>query len=394
MIRNWQKIFIVSERKPQILTIIKIFAQIFGHLFASSSTVAFVLHPNKPLGCNIEALLCASLESEKCNHIYILNFARIDPSVFEEEDYFKHPKITIINSHNFLMLIRCMLECPYFIVGDASDYNLPGKKVNVWHGVPLKNIGTFQSRKNKKFGKKFHKVISAQSKMDKTTMSVAFNLPIERVLDFGLPRHDWLMGTIKKPQRYLGSTQLIQSKLINRKLMLYAPTFRDEDRNGFPLSPEQLVQWAQVLERHNWVLGIRAHVASKPNIEQCQSNILNLSGDEVNHGEAVLECSDVLVTDYSSICIDFSLLDRPILGLDVSPEPYSRGFLLDFDTLFPGQFYRDFPAFLKKVEQVIVDERHRKMSSKAVMARKLFIGGYSGDASKKLVDFLFSDKAV
>ena len=393
MIRNWQNFFVVNEKKPKILTIVKIFAKIFGRFFTSRDTVALVLHPNKPLGCNIEALLCALLESEKCNHIYILNFARIDPSVFDEEDYSKHPKITIINSHNFLLLFRCVLECKKFIVGDVADYNLPGEKINVWHGVPLKNIGTFQSEKNKKFGKKFHEVISAQSKMDKTTMSVAFNLPMERVLDFGLPRHDWLMGTIKKPQRYLGSTQLIQSKLINRKLMLYAPTFRDEDRNGFPLSPEQLVQWAQVLERHNWVLGIRAHVVSRPNIEQCQSNILNLSGEEFNHGEAVLECSDVLVTDYSSICLDFSLLDRPILGLDVSFEPYSRGFLLDFDTLFPGQFYRDFPDFLKKVEQIIVDEHARKISSKAVMAKKLFLGGYHGDASKKLVDFLFPDKA-
>ena len=136
---------------------------------------------------------------------------------------------------------------------------------------------------------------------------------------------------------------------------------------------QQLVQWAQVLEKHNWVLGIRAHVVSRPNIEQCQSNILNLSGEEFNHGEAVLECSDVLVTDYSSICLDFSLLDRPILGLDVSFEPYSRGFLLDFDTLFPGQFYRDFADFLKKVEQIIVDEHARKISSKAVMAKKLFL---------------------
>ena len=74
-------------------------------------------------------------------------------------------------------------------------------------------------------------------------------------------------------------------------------------------------------------------------------------------------------------------------------EPYSRGFLLDFDTLFPGQFYRDFPDFLKNVEQIIVDERARKISSKAVMAKKLFLGGYHGDASKKLVDFLFPDKA-
>ena len=390
--QNLQKFLIVNHKRPQILTIIKIFTKFFSHFLKAEDTIAFVLHPNKPLGCNIEALLYSLLDSDKCKRIYILNFARIHTSVFDEEGYSKQPKITIINSHDLLMLIRCLLKCQKFIVGDASDYNLPGKKINVWHGVPLKNIGTFQNPKNKKFGKKFDNVISAQSKMDKTTMSVAFNLPMERVLDFGLPRHDWLMGTIKKPQRYLGSTQLIQSKLINRKLMLYAPTFRDEDRNGFPLSPEQLVQWAQVLEKHNWVLGIRAHVVSRPNIEQCQSNILNLSGEEFNHGEAVLECSDVLVTDYSSICLDFSLLDRPILGLDVSFEPYSRGFLLDFDTLFPGQFYRDFPDFLKKVEQIIVDEHARKISSKAVMAKKLFLGGYHGDASEKLVRFLFPDQ--
>ena len=390
--QNLQKFFIVSQKRPQILTIVKIFTKFFSHFLKAEDTIAFVLHPNKPLGCNIEALLYSLLDSDKCKRIYILNFARIHASVFDAEGYSKQPKITIINSHDLLMLIRCLLKCQKFIVGDTSDYNLPGKKINVWHGVPLKNIGTFQNPKNKKFGKKFDNVLSAQSKMDKTTMSVAFNLPLDRVLDFGLPRHDWLMGTIKTPPRYLNSIQRIKSKLLNRRLMLYAPTFRDEDRNSFPLSQEQLVQWAQLLEKHNWVLGIRAHVVSKPNIKQNHVNILNLSGKEYNHSEAVLECSDVLVTDYSSICIDFSLLDRPVLGLDLASEPYSRGFLLDFDTLFPGHFYTNFQAFLAKVEQLLIEERKLEASSQAVMTRKLMLGGYHGDASEKLVRFLFTDQ--
>ena len=82
-------------------------------------------------------------------------------------------------------------------------------------------------------------------------------------------------------------------------------------------------------------------------------DIISLSGSEYSHAEAVLECSDILITDYSCNVIDYNLTDKKIMGLDSTQKPYSRGFLLDPDTLFSRDLFFDFDAFLLALEENI-----------------------------------------
>ena len=381
------------KKKPKVPFLIKIFAFFVRGFSTDRSSIGFVAHPYKPWGCNQEALMIALQSYPQCKQIFILNFSKTENDVIQKEVYSDQVKVIVFDKTDLISLWSFLIKCKFFIVADTSNYNLPGCIINVWHGVAMKNIGVFQDKRNHNFKKRFDYVLSTNSKLDRNNMALAFNTSVEKVLDFGLPRHDWLMGSIQKPSGYQRSAKQLKCDLKNRKLMLYAPTFRDEDKNQLPIAENELIKWARLLDKYGWVLGVRAHLISYPKIKMSCDNLFILSAEDYRYAEAVMECADILVTDYSGICIDYCLLNRPIYGLDVSSAPYSRGFLLDFDALFPGKFFTDLNEFLDEIEHSINYQAVPEISQHTLAKRDLFIGGYKADATAKLADFIWNTKS-
>ena len=385
-------VFYMNENKPKVPILLKIFA-FFVRVFSTDrSSIGFVAHPHKPWGCNQEALMIALQTYPQCKQIFILNFSKTKNEVIQKEIYSDHVKVNVFDKTDLISLWTFLIKCKFFIVADTSNYNLPGCIINVWHGVAMKNIGMFQDKRNRNFKKRFDYVVSTNSKLDRNNMALAFNTSVDKILDFGLPRHDWLMGSVQKPSGYQKLTKKLKADLKNRKLMLYAPTFRDEDKNQLPISKNELIKWAKLLEKYGWVLGVRAHLISYPEIKMNCDNLFILSAEDYNYAEAIMECTDILVTDYSGICIDYCLLNRPIYGLDVCGTPYSRGFLLDFDALFPGEFFTDLNEFLNAIEHSFNFQSMSTNSKHTQAKRDLFIGAYKADATAKLANFIFQTK--
>src|SRR5699024_4882982 len=126
-------------------------------------------------------------------------------------------------------------------------------------------------------------------------------------------------------------------------VVLYAPTFRDDKpttRGRFafewPFPPEEFeARFAST----NVKLLIRAHVLinTKIRVPSVCDTIIDVSKLPDIH-ELYL-ASDMLVTDYSSVFFDYSLLKRPICFYAHDLEKYKeqlRGFYLDYSTELPG----------------------------------------------------------
>ena len=63
-----------------------------------------------------------------------------------------------------------------------------------------------------------------------------------------------------------------------------------------------------------------------------------------NDIQELMLISDVLITDYSSVFFDYSVLRRPILFFTYDLDRYRdvlRGFYLDFESVAPGPLLRD-----------------------------------------------------
>jgi len=240
--------------------------------------------------------------------------------------------------------------------------------VNLWHGVPIKAIRYFcpQHFPAGYLQEQSHGInlLVSSSDMDQAAMSAGFHLPLDRVAVTGLPRNDLLIN----PQRFLPrlphlarERDALTALKNGRRLVLYAPTYRGASQQPNPVitltaEDEQLL--AAVLQRQHAVLGVRAHnFSSQPMFATLleQGLAVNLSQQEYSNTNLLLEQVDLLVTDYSSIWVDFLLKQCPVLGFcpDLAEYTRERGFLYRLEQVFPGPIVSTIQALATALEQFL-----------------------------------------
>lgn len=224
------------------------------------------------------------------------------------------------------------------------------KNVNLWHGIPIKKIRYFCKDE---FPPGYLHIQSLSTTMlissspaDQLAMAASFQISPERVVITGLPRNDLLLKTNKYIEAlpYLANEKAeILGLKGDRKLLLYAPTYRDahQDASDLQFKEEDEIKLGEILEKHNAILGIRDHpfsnATSFPYLRQCKLAV-PVPIKIISNTNFLLTFVDILITDYSSIWVDFLLLRRPIIGFCPDLDSYlrQRGFIYDFKNIFPG----------------------------------------------------------
>jgi len=131
-------------------------------------------------------------------------------------------------------------------------------------------------------------------------------------------------------------TQAIRQRLgitSEKKILLYAPTFRDWELDADKVFLPPLEALA---EEYTVLLRLHPFVAHKVDPAIFNDSIRNAC--QYPNVNELLAVADVLVTDYSSIFIDFSLMGKPTVFYVYDHDRYGaeRGFYLDFNTQLPG----------------------------------------------------------
>ena len=274
------------------------------------------------------------------------------------------------------------------------------KFINLWHGIPLKRIGvaSLDTQKNldsiiNNHNKKCHSVI-ASSDIDRVAMAASFYpLKFSEVWTTGLPRHDFIT---KKESRLPSDLKKeiiqIRKKLKGRKLILFAPTFRNDSNDGYYFyTLKEKRRLYQLLEDNNAVLGIREHMADSQNAysnELKSKNIIDLSSKKYPNIEILYRLADILITDYSSCFIDFMLTGKPMLSFAYDLEKYAekeRGFFYDIEMVFPGQICRDFDMLYKNLDKLLVDPVANN-DPMYDFKRRIFFNYIDSKNSKRLVE--------
>ena len=83
-----------------------------------------------------------------------------------------------------------------------------------------------------------------------------------------------------------------------------------------------------------------------------QDWVINLNEFTRFEMSSILRSTDILVTDYSSVWVDYLLLDRPIVGFCYDLDSYlnERGSFMT-TKVFSERIANAFPAFLEQLEQ-------------------------------------------
>lgn len=234
---------------------------------------------------------------------------------------------------------------------------LPVKKkrqynFSTWHGTPLKTIGKDIVDSDNVYSYYYKHTLSSsdcilagnQFTKDKIVGALYGKKSVPCKM-YGTPRNDIFFNKsidIKSVKEKL--------KLpLDKKIIIYAPTFRDNDINNSGISQMQQINFEQLFKSlsnrfgGDWVFVFRVHsvVSQEINTEEltrkhgCKFINGNIGDDMMEY----LVCSDVLLTDYSSSMFDFALTKRPCFLYCQDLDNYKnnvRGFYFSIDKLpFP-----------------------------------------------------------
>ena len=242
--------------------------------------------------------------------------------------------------------------------------------INLWHGVPLKKIALLDPNLKKAARIYFKKIFSENYTCILTTsheliplMARSFAVSEDKIKVWGQPRND---GMFQKNdcRKILG--QLFPDLPEYTKTVLYAPTFRDYGQiQLFPFKDFDQEQLEAFLEEKNMLLFIRTHVAEQGSAAPYLGKRIRFLGNEqAEDVTGILNIFDCLITDYSSIYIDYLLTDKPMIFLPYDRQQYldGRGMNFDYDDVTPGpkpETFNDFLDALSPKEDFWKSERTR-----------------------------------
>lgn len=218
--------------------------------------------------------------------------------------------------------------------------------LQTWHGTPLKRI--HRDALNQTDGDALLAVLDDDvTRWDVLVgPSEAGVVPLRAAFGFdgaapvtGYPRNDALLAPDAAQRRDRVRAQLGIDP--GRTAVLYAPTWRDDDRTTggdpdarLPLDPERFTE--RLGEQH--VLLLRLHQLVPDALRGREvPGVVDVS-DHPDINDLYL-AADVLVTDYSSAMFDFALTGRPIVLFAYDLAHYRdvvRGFYFDLAEVAPG----------------------------------------------------------
>lgn len=210
------------------------------------------------------------------------------------------------------------------------------KIINLWHWEPIKkiwfdaNLKSERKIKNKIFISLYKNFFNNKVILW-TTWSVTsqINLNNSQFTDkykiTGLARNDIFFN-----EAFLEKNIKKDLSLEKYKIILYTPTYRDNWKKYEPLIINNEI--IKILDESNYILLIKAHQSDDSIIINESKNIINISKLDYDIQD-ILYFTDILITDYSSIYIDFLLTNKPIIFYPFDKEIYleNRNMYFNYD---------------------------------------------------------------
>ncbi len=174
----------------------------------------------------------------------------------------------------------------------------------------------------------------------KEQYSGAFGIDKENIYVLGLPRSDLYLDEKRMEEKAERFYQRFP-ELSGKRLILYAPTFRDEQVKNPELGMNLEVFLNGLHEDDVVMLRLHPYVAAnfpEGSLKRYRGKIRNFS--DYPEAAAVLAVSGLLITDYSSIIFEYCLLEKPIIFYAYDYEKFEkdgRSFYKDYTDYVPGE---------------------------------------------------------
>jgi len=261
------------------------------------------------------------------------------------------------------------------LVDTSFWYSKGAKYFNLWHGIPLKKIefdittgsNAWKYNSSNKISAFIKKIcfpalyrrpdyLLSSSKLISEKMKSAFRVSDKELQYFSYPRNS-VNNKSKKDLRSLiakfeseKEVKVFDNIANFKKTVAYLPTFRDGSKNFIEKAGIDFEKWNKFLKDRNWLLLVKFHPNVKLEIKEYTNiNFLKSKVDIYPFFSSI----DCLITDYSSIYLDYLLLDREIIFFSFDKEEYlnkTRGIYFDYDSIVPGNICDSFTNLLGEMD--------------------------------------------
>jgi len=312
---------------------------------------------------------------------------------------FRHKKVKRFSLRYYYYLARC----GYMVFNSRQPEWMIKREGNIflqtWHGTPLKKL-VFDiediSSATPRYKQQVYKqsrawdYLIAANKFSSETFRRCFMFD-NTILETGYPRNDILHAPNRDQMAAVIRNRLNIPK--DKKVILYAPTWRDDEYYGKGMYKFELQLDLDLMKREledEYVVLLRTHyfIADSLDVRHLKGFAYNVSKyDDISELYLI---SDILITDYSSVFFDFANLKRPMLFYTYDLEKYRdvlRGYYIDIEKEVPGPLLFTTEEVVESIKNIDLIEREYRSRYEEFYDR--FCGWEDGQAAKKVVESVF-----
>ncbi len=288
----------------------------------------------------------------------------------------------IIKVRQYMLTSKVIVTDDYMKYFRAVSLRPEQKVVQLWHaGGAFKRFGLdAPSRLTRLEEYRTHAPytdVCVTSESVRQFYAHAFGVEMDVIKALGSPRTDAILDE----SRVKDSREVISQKhplLKNKKVYVYLPTFREND--GVVTDFDPMLDWAQLNndldDDEVFVIG-RHPVMKKEFFKDFYSRIKDYTVDPTPE---LLAIADVIITDYSSVIFDASLMDKSMVFYCPDYGSYERDFYLNYETDLPGEIVTDPTKLLEALRRAGSEESKQKVRA----FREKQMGACDGKSTERI----------
>ncbi|MCP4217794.1 MAG: hypothetical protein GY765_24345 [bacterium] len=237
---------------------------------------------------------------------------------------------------------------------------------------------------------KNHMLVSTSKFYAENVSEPAYGTPMHRITLCGYPKNDLFYRDIPGSSIFIDTETLARVDSLKKdkhKIIIYAPTFRDMDSRFCFSDVIDYDALNTFLAANGLVLVIKGHTgAGTGGVGDSHSHIVEYANDR--DGYPLLKRADLLVTDYSSIYMDFLHLRKPVVFFNYDYAEYianHREIQFDYFKMTPGPKAANQEELERWLKHFLVDGRDGFKDERRSILELAFKHRH-GDASARLYE--------
>ncbi len=304
-----------------------------------------------------------------------------------------------------IRFIATLLSSKYIFASHAIPVQKTTKRqfyTNIWHGAGHKKIRLARGE-----GGIAADLTIATSEMTQKMFAEFFGVDLKDMIISGYPRND-LMLRAKRDRKCMRESHLPMLSQYD-KILIWMPTYKRvkggkvlrgiKTDSAFNIPDFDVHRFNEMLKRENAICLLKPHFVQLIEKELQAFDHIRIIDDGwiLRQGITLyhlLACTDVLITDFSSVMIDYTLLDQPIMCFSKALEEFKQMqglYFDDFEDWVPTKFIKQETIFFRQLE-LLLKENADPYKEKREKIRDCYFKYKDTHSSRRIADRVFGMK--